>query len=277
MKRFDPELVEVAFASSRKAVNDFQGRKTRGTEHEFEVVDRNFPSRNLWRFALFVPGDWRKGTYLSLRPLTTPNRKAWSGLERRSIQLAPCTRGGYRGNCYGVVYVSDPTGSKTRRVLTRKDVRPAWLDEFMVSTKARVATSRANDGDHLAAVFDRDDFAGMIRLFVAARAWTLSDGFSKDDAALARRLAKERALRARRKLNGVEVCVTGKLGLGNRQKVIAFLRKHGAVVRARPLPDTDLLIEGAHPLGDARLKVQGADAQGVVRISEAQFRRKFAV
>ncbi len=65
--------------------------------------------------------------------------------------------------------------------------------------------------------------------------------------------------------------------MGNRRKVVAFLKKHGAIVRARPLPKTDLLIEGAHPLGDARLKVKGAEAQGVVRISEAQFRRKFAV
>jgi len=57
MSTFDPELVEVAHVTSRKAVNDFQGVKTRGIEHEFEVVDRNFPSRNVWRFALFVPNE----------------------------------------------------------------------------------------------------------------------------------------------------------------------------------------------------------------------------
>ena len=117
----------------------------------------------------------------------------------------------------------------------------------------------------------------MVRLFVAARAWTLIDGFSRDDAALAKRLAKERALRARRRLRGIEVCVTGKLGMGTRSQVVAFLKRHGAVVRARPLPSTEVLIEGVHALGDARLKIKKADANSVVRMNEAQFRRKFCV
>lgn len=277
MRTFRLGLVDIAFAASRKGVNDFQGLKTRGVVHEFEVVDRNFPARNAWRFSVFVPNEWTKGTYVSVRPLAVPNRKIWSGLERRSIQFGPCTRPGYRRKCYAQLAVSDPTGEKTRVVLRKTDVRPLWLDGFLLRSKARVTTSRANDGDHVTAIFDQDDFRGMIRLFVAARAWTLSEGFSRDDATLVRRLAKERALRARRKLRGVEVCVTGKLGMGTRPEVVALLERHGAVVRARPLPGTHLLVEGIHPLGDKRLKVVSANTHGLVRLSEAQFRRKFAV
>jgi hypothetical protein len=277
MKTLDVELMEVAFAGTRKKIEDFRGAKTRGSEHEYEVLDRNFQSRNAWRFVVFVPDEWRKGTYISVRPLTVPNRKIWAGLERRSILVAPCTRQGYRGKGYAQVSVSDLTGEKTRQVLNNDDPRPEGLEWFKLRAKERVATSRSSDGHHLTAVFDSDDFSGMVRLFVASRAWTLIEGFSRDDAIQARKLANERALRARQQLKGLELSMTGFLGMGTRQEVARFLKSRGAVVRTRPTSHTKFLIEGVHPLGDARLKVKSAESLGVVRISEARFRRKFSV
>ena len=145
MRTFKTDLVAVAFDGSRNAVNDFQGSKTRN-EHTFEAVDRNFPSRNGWKFAVFVPKDWRKGTYVSVRPLVTPNRKVWSGLDRRSVQFAPCTKLSHRRKCYGIVAVSDPSGAKTRVILRKTDPLPPWLEAFRLTAKERVTTSRANDG-----------------------------------------------------------------------------------------------------------------------------------
>ena len=277
MRMLRAHLVDVAFESSREAVNDFRGIKTRGVEHTFEARDRNFPSRNGWQFAIFVPREWRKGTYVSVRPLSTPNRKIWAGLERRSVQFAPCTKLRHRSKCYGTVSVSDPSGTKTRVILRRTDPIPPWLEAFRLTEKERVATSRANDGRTLVAVLGRDDFAGMVRLFVACRAWTLTEGYSRDDAALARRIARERALRARRSLNGLTVSVTGFLGMGTRAEVERLLKKHGATFRGMPSADTDLLIEGYHGLGEDRRKVRAAKQLAIPRMTEARFRRKFAV
>ena len=277
MRGFETSLVEVAFATSRKGVNDFQGAKRRGVQHEFEVVDRNFQSRHGWKFAVFVPTDWHKGTYVSVRPLTIPNRKEWSALERRSIQLAPCTMRAHRGWCYAKVFVSDISGEKNREALRADDARPPWLDGFRLRTKERVTTSKANDGRSLVAVLEKEDLPGMIRLFIATRAWTLTGGFSRADAGLARRYAKDRAMRARTKLRGLTIAITGFLGMGTRLEVRRFLEKNGATVRVDPSPLTDVLIEGYHGLGDHRLKVKAAKRLNVKRMTEAQFRRKYAV
>jgi hypothetical protein len=272
----DPSLVDVALDTSRRLVHEFQGRKTRGTEHTFVVADRNFVTRNTWEFVVFVPDAWRKGTYASVQPRAVPNRRVWAGLERRSIQFAPCTRPGYRSRCYGMLAVSDPTGERNREYLNKGDARPPWLRGFRVRTKGTVTTSRALDENRLVAVFDPQDWSGMIRLFLAMKPWVLEQRYSRHDAAAARRLSRRRILQARRSLRGLSVAVTGHLGLGTRSKVEAWLRNHGVTVCHRPSSENcAILIEGFHYKGANRLKIRLAKKHGVLRLSEAEFHRRY--
>lgn len=177
MKNFDPGLVESRFVSERKLSQEFQGRRTRGTERVFEVRDGNFDRRNTWRFVVFVPDRWLKGTYVSVRPNMVPNRKLWAGLDRRSIQLAPCTKAGHRGKCYAKLSFADVTDAKNRVVLTTGEELPRWMRSFRTRRKERVTATRARDGDALVALMNKDDWFGMIRLFLALKPWALSAGY----------------------------------------------------------------------------------------------------
>jgi hypothetical protein len=277
MRRYLLDLVDVAHLNSRPDVREFQRIRRPGTTHEFEVLDRNFSSRNEWRFGIFVPTRWVKGTYTSLGPMAHPNREVLAGLERRSIQFAPCTMPRYRGRCYAQVSVSDPSGEQNRQVLRTDDRLPYWLSEFKVTAKKNVTTSRSNDGEHRVAVFSRDDLKGMVRLFIATKAWTLVERFSRDEEIPVRRTSKKAGPLKARALRGLNVCITGFLGMGTRAEVARRLERLGARVRSRPSGATEVLLEGFHPYGDRRVKIKRADVNGVRRMNEADFRRTFGV
>jgi hypothetical protein len=181
MRRFDPELVEAELVSTRKRSQVFQGRRTRGLEQLYEVKDGNFDTRNAWRFVVFVPDRWLKGTYVSVQPQVVPNRKLWAGLDRRSVQFAPCTMAAHRGKCYAKLAFADVTDEKNRVVLARGEALPRWMRSFRTRSKTRVTATRARDGHALVAILEKDDWVGMICLFLALKPWALFAGFSRDN------------------------------------------------------------------------------------------------
>jgi hypothetical protein len=172
--------VEVEFVSARKRSQEFKGRSTRGEERFYEARDRNFQGRNTWRFSVFVPDRWLKGTYVSVQPQLVPNRKLWAGLDRRSIQLAPCTKAAHRGKCYAKLSFADATDEKNRVVLTKGESLPRWMRAFRTRSKAGVTATRARDGESLVAILKKDDWVGMVRLFLALKPWALSAGFVRE-------------------------------------------------------------------------------------------------
>ncbi len=176
---FKPELVEMSFTEDRRAVWDFSGRRCKGTEFFYEVDDNNYWRRNHWQFMVRVPDDWTKGNYINVTPVRVPNRKAWAGLDRRTITFQRATIGRYRRKVYGKLAIADVEGKKNRLMLNKDNRRsmPKWLKEFATVQKQRVTTSLANDSQHLVAVLDRDDHRRMIQFFLACKAWVLDRGY----------------------------------------------------------------------------------------------------
>jgi hypothetical protein len=173
--------VEVSFLGERNASQEFKDRRTRGIERVYAVKDGNFDRRNSWQFIVFVPNRWLKGTYVSVRPHVVPNRKSWAGLDRRSIQLAPCTKAAHRGKCYAKLSFADLKDGKNKVVLRVDDAPPRWMRHFRIHKKTRVTATRARDGNALVAVLEKSDWVGMIRLFLALKPWAIAANFVRDE------------------------------------------------------------------------------------------------
>jgi len=275
---FKTGLIEMSFLEERRAVWDFAGRFCKGTEFLYEVDDYNYWARNHWQFTVQVPDDWTKGNYINVRPSIVPNRKAWAGLDRRTISFQRATIGRHRGRVYAKLAIADVKAEKTRLVLTKDNKRfmPKWLKEFFPVQKQRVTKSFANDGEHLVAVLKRDDHLAMIKLFLACKAWILDQDYDPEEAresALRRRQREKRAALAK-SLRGKAITVTGRLGYGNGDQVWRWLKRMGAKINVNVTSTTDLLIVGAHYLGENRRKIQEAKKRGVPMTTEAQFVRR---
>jgi hypothetical protein len=276
---FKTDLVEMSFLNERRAVWDFQGTPRKGIEFVYEVDDHNYWRQNHWQFMVRVPNDWTKGNYINVTPVRIPNRKVCAGLDRRSISFHRATIGRHRGNVYGKLAIADVTGEKNRLILNKDNKRsmPKWLKRFAPVQKQRVTTSLANDGEHLVAVFDRNDHLRMIQFFLACKPWVLDRGYNpqeaRESASRRRQLAKRVWLD--KSLIGKVVTVTGRLGYGYREEVWRWLKRLGAKINVHVTSTTDLLIVGAHYLGDDRRKIQEAKKRGVPMLTEALFRKKF--
>jgi hypothetical protein len=274
---FKTDLVEMSFLDDRRAVWDFTGQLCKGTEFLYEVDDYNYWTRNHWQFMVQVPDDWTKGNYINVRPLIIPNRRAWAGLDRRTMSFQRATIGRHRARVYGKLAIADVKGEKTRLVLNKDSKRsmPKWLKVFSPLQKQRVTRSYANDGEHLVAVLDRDDHLRMIQLFLACKAWVLDHGYDPEEAreSTIRRRQREKRARLDKSLRGKVITVTGRLGYGTRQQVWRWLKRLGAKINVDVTSTTDLLIVGAHYLGDDRLKIQEAKKRGVPMVTEARFRQ----
>ena len=266
------ENVDVSYVEQHPVFKEFGGTKTRGLSRVFDVIDHNFQSKNRWTFEVFVPSRWMRGDHISVQPIRVPNRKAWSELERRSLQFGKCTLGRWRKLSYGKLAMA--SNEKNREYLREGEKPPRWLKDFAIKPKRRVATTRGYDGHDLVALVDPQDHAAMIRLFLALKPWVLDAGYSRASARSAQMRARRRLLRGYR-LRDKVVCVTGRLGMGTRGEVTTRLKRLGATVRQAVSAECDFLVEGYHPLGDKRVKVRSADKLGIPRMSEATFRARF--
>jgi NAD-dependent DNA ligase len=226
-----------------------------------------------------VPDDWTKGNYINVTPVQVPNREAWAGLDRRSINFQRATIGRHRGRVYGKLVIADIEGEKNRRMLNKNDkpFMPKWLKGFAPVQKQRVTTSLANDGEHLVAVLDRDDHVRMIQFFLACKPWVLDRGYNPDEAreSAIRRRQQARRIRLNKSLIGKVITVTGRLGYGHREQVWRWLKRLGAKINHHVTFTTDLLIVGAHYRGEDRRKIQQATKRGVPMLTEARFRKKY--
>lgn len=273
------DRVEIAFEEERKSTWEFTGRTVRGIEYQYRVIDLNFSNRREWVFVIRVPGASARDAYIGVNPITIPNRKRWAGLDRRSIQFKRFGRTGER--VFAKLSISDVTLERNRKVLSwwQRDHLPRWLSAFRPRRKKAVVPKAGVDGDALVTVARADDHPQMIRLFLALKAWVLSDGYDPTDPSAQRREFARRRLKLRqnRSLGGLGVAVTGRLGYGTRVSVFRWLRKHRAIPKADVSSRTDLLIVGAHILGDERQKIRLARNHQVEMLSEAGFRRRFSV
>jgi hypothetical protein len=167
--------VAVQPLGSRPASWTFARRPVSGTEYSYAVVDHNFRSRNEWEFVVRVPKD--PAGRIEVRPLKAPNISAWAGLERRSLTFKRANRQHYRGSAYCPVALADPTGNKSRTLVSDKAGLPPWFEQLRerLRKKATVATTRGTDGESFVLYCSPDDHTFMIRAFFAAKVWVLRD------------------------------------------------------------------------------------------------------
>ena len=173
--RYRIDRVAPEFVASRAAVWTFARRPVAGTEHTYNVTDGNFRDRNQFEFVVRVPKS--AANRIEIRPLKTPNVAIYAGLERRSLTFNRANRPGYRGRVYCPVALADPTGDKSRTLVTDRAFLPRWFDQFeaRLRKKPTVASTRGTDGDTFVLFCDGDDHAFMIRAFFAAKVWVLRD------------------------------------------------------------------------------------------------------
>lgn len=171
--RFD-KLAFVA-GEPRSANWTFAGAKVTGREHPFAVTDHNHVSRNRWEFVVRVPQ--AASGRIEVRPAQVPNDDAWAGLDRYGLTFMPATRKGYTQYRYCLVSFPRTDGGGTRLVAHHGDesTLPYWLRQLRrrVLRKDKVRSTRGTDAHALVILVPRDDYEGMIALYLATKAWVL--------------------------------------------------------------------------------------------------------
>ena len=160
---------------SRPARWTFARKPVAGTEYTYAVADGNFKRRGEWEFVVRVPTN--RDERVEVRPLKVPNVAAWAGLERRSLTFNRANRHGYRGLLYCPVALADPTGEKSRTVISDKDELPPWFQQLQgrLRKKATIATTRGTDAESFVLYCEPADHTFMIQAFFASKVWVLRD------------------------------------------------------------------------------------------------------
>lgn len=173
--RYHVEDVVVTPLEERAASWTFARRPVSGIEHSYAVIDRNFRNRNEWEFVVRVPRD--KAQRIEVRPIKLPNITAVAGLDRRSLTFNRATRANYRGSVYCPVALADPTGEKSRTVVSDKDGLPVWFRQVhgAMRKKATVAATRGTDAESFVLFCPPSDHPFMIRAFFACKVWVMRD------------------------------------------------------------------------------------------------------
>lgn len=175
-KRYEPRAVDVSFTSERRSSWKWNGRTIRGTESVYTVTDRNFDRLNIWEFTVRVP---RNLGQIVVQPHAVPGKKAFAGLERRSIVFVKATKHPYRARLYCKANLADPSGKKNRLSTSRGDrgLLPRWFDYFRphMRLKNTVTTTAGHDGQSQVVTVGQDDHERMVRLFFALRVWVLQE------------------------------------------------------------------------------------------------------
>jgi hypothetical protein len=173
--RYRIENVAVERIGERPATWTFARQPVAGIEYSYAVVDSNFRGRNEWEFVVRVPKN--RADRVEVRPLKAPNVAAWAGLERRSLTFNRANRQGYRGSLYCPVALADPTGQKSRTLVSDKAVLPSWFAQFQarLRKKTTVASTRGTDAESFVLYCAPEDHAFMIHAFFASKVWVLRD------------------------------------------------------------------------------------------------------
>ena len=175
MTRYRTDAVAIEAAGSRPSTWTFARAPVAGTEYSYRVTDANFRSRNEWEFVVRVPKN--RAERIEVRPARTPNIAAWAGLERRSLTFKRANRQKYRGSVYCPVALADPSGEKSRMLVSDKSGLPRWFDqlESRLRHKTTVASTRGTDAESFVLFCPPDDHQFMIRAFFATKVWVMRD------------------------------------------------------------------------------------------------------
>lgn len=173
--RYQFDKLAIVPGETRAATWTFAGAKVSGQEWSYAVTDRNHTQRNRWEFVVRVPQV--AAGRIEVRPTQVPNDNAWAILDRYGLTFMPATRPGYTRYRYCLVSFPRTDGGGTRHVLHRGDESqlPYWLRHRRPKLKPKeaVRATRGTDGHALVALVPRDDYEGMIALYMATKAWVL--------------------------------------------------------------------------------------------------------
>jgi hypothetical protein len=176
--RYSFDKLAFVAGERRPATWTFAGKKVAGHEHSYAVTDRNHTARNRWEFVVRVPHV--AGGRIEVRPVQVPNDDAWATLDRYGLTFMPATRPGYTKDRYCLVSFPKTDGSGTRSVLHQGDQAklPYWLRHLgrRLIRKDKVRSTRGTDGHALVVLVPRDDYEGMIAMYLATKAWVLKSG-----------------------------------------------------------------------------------------------------
>jgi hypothetical protein len=182
-KAFTRENVSVGLVGEAPESWKFRRRVVQGTAYRYEVIDGNFSRPHRWEFIVRVPSRLGDDEYIEVRPIQCPSHRVFAGLDQRSVNFSPALRPSYRGNVYAKVFLGDATGEKTKRGVSAGDRPnlPAFISVRNMRLKRTVTTTAGSDGGAQVAVLKPTSHRGMIKFFLATRAWVLYNGFSLDD------------------------------------------------------------------------------------------------
>lgn len=114
-----------------------------------------------------------------VQPQIVPGKRAFAGIERRSIVLQKATKHPHRKYLYCKVHLADPSMEKNWRGTTwgDRDQLPEWFNYFRnrMRLKRTVATTAGNDGFDQVILIGQEDYERMIRVFFALRVWILQE------------------------------------------------------------------------------------------------------
>jgi hypothetical protein len=272
------DFIEVAVETERNAGWAFKGRKVKGVELIFSAVDRNYLRQNRWTFVVRVPDDITNN-YVGVMPTAVPNRKVWAGLERRSLQFQYGSIGKHAMRLYAKLSIEDIRGEKNKHVLTEDDhPLPPWIDQFDPKPKRKVALTDGHDGGNLVSLVKPDDFAAMIRMFVALKAWVRDEKYNpkyNPQPAWDEETRRQRRLVTAKPLCDMRIAVTGHLVRGIRKTIYRWFLQLGAEPKDHVTSECDLLVVGVHYKDDDRKKIRDAAALKIPMLSESKFYQKY--
>jgi hypothetical protein len=177
-RRVKVERVVLAPLGQGSSTWELLRQSASGQEYRYQVADGNSRSPNIWEFVVRVPDSSHRE--IEVRPVRVPNKRAWAGMERRSLILPVATLGRYRGKRYCRVPFPGVAGSLKSKRYVRYDQRdglPSWFEPFQsrMRKKETVRRTQGTDGSLLVIVVDPDDHGTFVRLFFAVWVWPVSE------------------------------------------------------------------------------------------------------
>lgn len=177
-EKYQAVSVMIEREEERRASWAWRGRKIKGTEFIYKVLDQNFDRLNKWKFSVRVP---QKPGQIVVQPQIVPGKKAFAQSGRRSITFQKATKHPYRKYAYCKVHLADPSMEKNWCGTTRGDRTrlPLWFTYFRnhMRLKDTVTTTAGNDGCDQVIWIAPNDHERMIRLYFAMRVWVLQENF----------------------------------------------------------------------------------------------------
>jgi hypothetical protein len=175
LRKLDLARIQITPVESRKGRWDFANRPVSGYLHRFDAIDGNFATRNRWRFVVRVPSG--NAGYIQVQPEVHPSRAVLKNIERRVVSFQRATASAHRGKYYCKLALSDLAGRHTKRIAKRgeRSDLPRWFEPMRhrMRLKATVRKTKGTDPRQQVLLVRSGDYARMVRVFVALKAWPL--------------------------------------------------------------------------------------------------------